>query len=215
MVSQYIVAGGLLAAGTILFGIGASAPSLFKAWTGSLDDYLRTLIDHPRAWQIAMHGMLAGVLATVAGAGVVTSILWTAGDRLFSALALIGFLLGAPLWAAFQAYRLSVPVWAAREAAKAGTPPPLFEPLQAWAGALFSIYMVLGYLAVAAYGGALLVTGLLPTWLGWTSLVFGTAGALSMMVGRWPRIAGMPLFEPPFMIGLMPLLIGILLLLHG
>jgi hypothetical protein len=78
--------------------------------------------------------------------------------------------------------------------------------LQGWVGVLFFIYMVLAYLATAAYGGALLQTELLPKWLGWLTLVVGLFGVISFVVGL-PTI-----FSIPAGVHLMPLLIGIVLL---
>lgn len=49
-------------------------------------------------------------------------------------------------------------------AARSGPVPVLFEPLHRWLGVLFFLYMVLAYLATAAYGGALLQTAALPGW---------------------------------------------------
>ena len=67
--------------------------------------------------------------------------------------------------------------------------------------------MVLGYLSVAAYGGALLGTGLLARWLAWTAVVFSLAGALGVLVR-------FRFFERPLMIHLVPGVIGIFLLLR-
>ena len=71
-----------------------------------------------------------------------------------------------------------------------GHRPLWFEPLRAWSGALFAIYMVLAYLAISAYGKALLATDLAPRWVAWTHLIFGLLGA----VGFVSRI---PMFNPP------------------
>ena len=92
-------------------------------------------------------------------------------------------------------------LWAAREFARTGAPPPWFEPWSTWAGLLFGIYSVLAYLAIMAYGAALLQTGLLARWIGWTCLVFGLLAA--------------PLVGPPLFIHVMPWFVGILLLKQG
>ena len=74
-------------------------------------------------------------------------------------------------------------------------------PACKWAGLLFGIYSVLAYLALMAYGAALLQTGLLVRWVGWTCLVFGLAAA--------------PFFGPPLFIHVMPWFVSILLLKQG
>lgn len=67
--------------------------------------------------------------------------------------------------------------------------------------------MVLGYLSVAAYGGALQGTGLLARWLAWNAVVFGLAGALGVLVR-------FRFFERPLMIHLVSGVLGIFLLLR-
>jgi hypothetical protein len=213
MANDHVVAGVLLVAGTLLFVIGAAGFSRFRS-SGTPTEYLNSLSAHPGTWQVAMRFLLAGVLVTALGFGLLSAVLWNAGDHLFSVIALVSYLLGAPLWAIFQAYRVAVPVGVAAEAASGAAPPPLFAAMQTWAGWLFTVYMTLAYIAIANYGGALLATGVAPPWIGWTSVVLGSAGALSMMIGGWPRIGGMSLIESPIWIQVTPLLVGIFLLLH-
>jgi hypothetical protein len=77
-----------------------------------------------------------------------------------------------------------------------------------WSNALFAVYMVLAYLAIAAYGRALLDTALVAPWLAKTHVIFGLAGAVGFAV----RI---PVFDPPLMIHLVPGILGIVLLVKG
>src|SRR5262245_42934624 len=73
--------------------------------------------------------------------------------------------------------------------------------------ALFAIYMVLAYLAIAAYGKALLATGLAPRWVARTLLIFGLLGAVGF-------VARIPVFNPPLMIHLVTGIVGVVLLLR-
>jgi hypothetical protein len=77
-----------------------------------------------------------------------------------------------------------------------------------WSGALFAVYMVLAYLAIAAYGKALSATGLAPRWLARTHLIFGLLGAVGF-------VARVPVFNPPLMIHLVPGILGVVLLVRS
>ena len=71
---------------------------------------------------------------------------------------------------------------------------------------LINIYVVMAFLAQAAIGGALVVSGLLPAWIGWTTVVWNLA---------W--LAVLALFARrdmyyPILHYVMPLVIGIALL---
>ena len=88
-----------------------------------------------------------------------------------------------------------------------GVVPLWFEPLQAWSGALFAIYMVLAYLAISAYGKALLAADVAPRWVARTHVIFGLLGAMGFL-------ARVPMFNPPLMIHLVPGILGVVLLVR-
>ncbi len=154
------------------------------------------------------------VTLTVVGFGAFTSVLRGAGDRLLSELGLVAYVFGAVFGIVSLVFRVTLEVWAAREMAQSGVLPIGFEAWRQWAALLFAIYMVIGYLSVAAYGGALLGTGLLARWLGWTAVIFGLAGALGFALG-FGFVVPFQWFHVPLMIYLVPGLIGIFLLLRA
>jgi len=82
--------------------------------------------------------------------------------------------------------------------------PNYYVPLTHWVAALFVIYTVLTLSGMIAYGGALLLTRLLPHWLGWVIIVYNLAGLV---------ILGVTADLPPFLHHLLPIVMGILLLL--
>lgn len=133
-----------------------------------------------------------------------TSLLRDAGDRTFSQVGLIAFVFGAVLWVINLAFRLSIDPWAAQETAKTGEIPEFYVPLTHWTGALFVIYTILAFSALAVYGGAILSMGVLPHWVGWLAIVYGLAGL---------GLVGFTGDSLPFLHHLMPLLMGILLFL--
>jgi hypothetical protein len=69
--------------------------------------------------------------------------------------------------------------------------PSWFEPWRQWAAALFAIYSVLAYCGLAAYGIALLTSGGLPRWIGWTCIV---AGLVAAPLGGLPLFIHVPLW---------------------
>ncbi len=159
---------------------------------------------HPRLWRWGTILFISGVVVTALALAMLTGLLRDAGDRTFSHLGLIAFVFGAVLWVICLAFRLSIDPWVAQETAKTGEVPEFYVPLTRWTGVLFVIYTILVFSALAAYGGAVLSTGVLPHWVGWISIVYGLAGL---------GLLGFTGDAPPFLHHLMPLLIGILLLL--
>ncbi len=169
-----------------------------------LREQLILIFDHPRLWRWATILFISGVVVTILGLTLLTTLLRDVRDWAFSQLGLVAFVFGAALWVIHLAFRLSIDPWAAQETAKTAVIPEFYVPLTRWTGVLFVIYTVLAFSALAAYGGAVLSTGVLPHWVGWLAIAYGLAGL---------GLLGFTGDAPPFLHHLMPLLIGILLLL--
>ena len=208
------LAGVLLVLAFILFAIGATLPLVGKKGNARffnlpVREYLRAVADNAVVWRRANVFMGAAGVALLAGLTMLTTILEGANERALSRLGLVGFLLAAVLWVIFSAFRAVVTVRAAQEMAAtgaAGAVPAYYEPMAQWAYGLFYAYAVVGFLSLAAYGGALLRVGLLPGWAGWTTIIFSMAMlALMLIMGDT-----LPAFH--YLPGL---LLGILLMLGG
>lgn len=198
----------LLVGGWVIFWTGAVNPAAWRFFTGaSLQEFLEIVAAHQVAWLWIAGSFALGVLLTLAGFVVLGLALRAAGDRIWSGLGQVAFLLGSVLWLASLAFRATVTISVAKEAASSGTVPPWFEPIRDWSGAMFAIYMVLAYLAIAAYGKALLVTNLAPRWLARAHMIFGFLGAVGF-------VARVPVFNPPLMIHLVPGILGVVLLVR-
>jgi hypothetical protein len=115
------------------------------------------------------------------------------------------FTIAAVLWVVFSAYRATVPIQVADVMAGGGSLQAYHQALAQWAGALFTTYATLAFLSLAAYGGAIIQTGLLPGWVGWATIIFSLGLLLLMLVmgDTLPAFHYLP-----------PLLIGILLLIR-
>jgi hypothetical protein len=74
----------------------------------------------------------------------------------------------------YLAFFLGVDLLAAQEIARTGMVPAYYEPLTLWTTALFWIYTVFAFSALAFYGGALLVAWVLPRWMSWSNRILRT-----------------------------------------
>jgi len=168
-------------------------------------DQLLVIAAHPQLWQLDIGFYISGVVVLLLGLTMLTMLLWDAGDRVFSPLALIAFLFGSVLMVIFLAFPLGVDPVAAQETARTGVVPNYYLPFHQWTQVLFVIYSILAFSALAVYGGAVLSTRVLPHWLGWLAIVYGLAGL---------GLVGVTGDADPFLHLVMPVVIGILLLLR-
>lgn len=209
--NEHRLAGILLVLSFISFAIGATIPIVGEKGNASIftmpmREHLLAVAGNAMAWRWANIFMGAAAVLLLAGLTMLTTILEGAGERVLSRLGLVGWLLAAVLWVIFSAFRAVVTVRASAEMVETDTVPTYYEPLAQWGSALFYIYAVIGFLALAAYGGALLQVTLLPAWAGWATLIFSIAILVLLLVqgDTLPAFHYMP-----------ALLIGILLVLRG
>lgn len=204
------VAGALLILGSILFLSGAGSYAFARDRGGPMifgqppRVWLRLVGEHPSLWRWATLLFIAGTIVTVMGFGLLTTQLRGAGDPGFAQLGLLAAAFGAALWVVNLAARLTIDPWAARLLAETDVIPESYTAISLWAGALYVIYTILTFAALAVYGGGVVATSLLPGWAGWAAIVYGLAGLVFFAVIR---------DAPPFLHYLMPILLGILLLL--
>ena len=207
--TQYRFTGITLIVGFLLFLAGASMPLTDTKgnfiWYLPPREWLLVIFAHPLLWQWDTLLLFGGSVVTALGLVLLTMLFRDAGDRAFSQLGLVAFVFGAVLWVIILAFRLSIDPWAAQETARTAVLPDFYVPLTLWTHALFVIYTILAFSALATYGAALLSTRVLPHWVGWLAIVYGPAWL------GWFAFTG---DVPPFLHYLLPLLMGILLLLR-
>jgi hypothetical protein len=129
----------------------------------------------------------AGVITLASGLVLFEAILRESGDRYFSRLGMVCNLFAAVAWFSYE--NLS------RRTFIADTP-DMAE--------LERYFVTLSGLAIVLYGAVLLRTRVLPQWVGWLSIIWGTYWPMRMFIVN--HIA-------PWMPSLIPVLFGILLLL--
>lgn len=211
ILTEYRITGVLLVLAFIAFAAGASLPLLgdkgnINIFTLPMREHLLAVSDNLAAWRWANISMGAAILVLTAGLTMFTTTLEGAGERTLSRLGLVGLLLAAVLWVVFSAFRAVVTIRAAEEIAATGSVPAYYEPLAQWGFALFYVYAVVGFLALASYGGSILQVGLLPAWAGWVSIIF-SVGMLCLLLITGDTLPAFHYFPP--------LLIGVLLMLRG
>jgi hypothetical protein len=204
------VAGALFILGAILIGVGASVATMAKdkggpvIWGQPPQEWLRLIFEHQDAWRWGAILWIAGMGATLLGLPLLTDLLRSAGDPGFAQVGLLAFTLSIALWIISLSFRASVDIWAARTAAATHIVPDSYAPLSAWSGALFVIFTVVAFVALAIYGGAILTSTLLPSWVGWASAIFALGGLAHLAITR----DSYPVLHHPMLI-----VIGVLLLL--
>lgn len=195
----------------ISFAIGATLPLVgekgnSRIFTLPMREHLLAVADNAVVWRWANIFMGAASVLLLVGLTMLTTILEGAGERVLSRLGLVGALLAVVLWVVFCTHRAVITIRAAQEAIGTGTVPPYYEPMAQWGFALFYVYALLGFLALAAYGGSLLLVGLLHAWVGWGTIIFSIA-MLGLLLIRGDTLPAFHYFPP--------LLMGILLLVRG
>jgi len=117
--------------------------------------------------------ILVGWVVAALGYVLLAALLRDEGDLIISALAAVLFLLGIGAAIVFWAFHVTPTVLAAEETVRTSNMPAYYEILQVSAESILGVYQMLGLIATAGFGWALLQTGMLPGWVGWVTLGWG------------------------------------------
>lgn len=178
--SQQVVAGWLLILSGIVFLPGG------LLFTG------RAILKWPAAqsqnflyWERGF--VMAAILLAALGFVLLAGLLGEAGDRILPPVGQTVFLIGAVLCLAVEAFSLS---------------------RQEYAYAPTVVFILLVFLGEAAFGGAILRSGLLPAWVGWVTVIWNLAWLVILPIAR-PQDMYYPwlFYTAPLVIGIM-LLVG-------
>ena len=181
LVSEQIVTGWLLIVSGLVFLVGG------LLYTG------RAIWKWPAAgtpaylrWERGV--VIAALVLLVAGLTLLGRRLEAGGDRLLAPAGLALFLIGAAAVIVAEAFALS---------------------RQGSLYAAIVIFVVLAFLAQALFGAALLQTGLLPRWVGWTTLLWNLGWLVVLPIARPNDM------YYPWLHYVAPVLMGTALLLKG
>jgi hypothetical protein len=128
---------------------------------------------HPEAYRWGGRIVLMGWIVAALGYVMLAALLREAGDPMISTLAAVLFLIAIGAAIVFWAFWVTPTLLAAEVTARTTIMPEYYETLQLAAESSLGVYQLLGLLATAGFGWALLQTGLLPSWVGWLTLGFG------------------------------------------
>jgi len=128
---------------------------------------------HPDEYRWGCRIVLIGWIVAALGYVMLAVLLRDAGDLIISTLASVLFLIAIASAFVFWAFSVSPTLLAAEETARTSNVPAYYESLQLAAESSLGIYQLLGLLATAGFGWALLQTGMLPSWVGWVTLGWG------------------------------------------
>ena len=157
-------------------------------------------------WLRVMALFVVMILLSTVGLGLLTLSLYQAGSRAVAPSALVLFALAATMFVGWATFEGTVTVWAAEETARASIVPTAYEPLLRWADVLFRLFMLLAYIAIGAFGAALLMTRAFPAWAGWGSLLLGGLGTLARLsdMAEFGVPAWLPPGAPAWILGSVP-----------
>jgi len=132
---------------------------------------------HPDEYRWGCRIVLIGWIVAALGYVMLAALLRDAGDPIISTLALVLFLIAIASAFVYWSFHVSPTLLAAEETARTSNMPVYYETLELSAESLLGVYQLLGLLATAGFGWALLQTGMLPSWVGWMTLGFGVLWA--------------------------------------
>jgi len=199
--------GVVLVAGLVAFLTGAVfwKPAVYQQ---ALPQALAAMAKDAARLRWIQSWMMVGIGTTTLGVALLARRIDLDGEHLWSTLGAACFALGAPLMLVSLAFGLTVRPWAADETVAKGEVPRGYEALDRFAGLLMATHMVTAYASWAFLGAALLRSGTVPAWLGWSGVGAGSLFAVGFVAFR-----GGP-FAPPFLAHVYTAVIGIVLLLR-
>lgn len=148
--------------------------------------FLKWPIEETSSYLIWERGfVIIGVLLNVVGLTLLEEMLRTAGDSFLARAGMVTYFFGAVIVVSAETAYLGKRDW-------------LYPQIV--------FYVMVAFVAQAAFGAALLQTGLVAGWVGWTTIIWNIAWLLIMLIVR-PRDVYYPVLHH-----VAPLIIGIALL---
>ena len=138
---------------------------------------LLIVVKHLNEYRWGFRIIFVGWVVAALGYVMLAALLRDAGDPIISTLAAMLFLIGIASAFVFWSFSVTVNVLAAEETARTSNVPAYYEILQLSAESSLGVYQLLGLLATAGFGWAVLQTGVLPSWIGWMTLGWGVVWA--------------------------------------
>lgn len=177
--SPQVVAGWLLILSALIFTVGGMLYTGRAIWKLPAGQTHRYLI-----WERGF--VIAALLVVVVGLSLLARLLEAASDSLLAPAGMVLLLIAASVAVFAETFAISRQEW-------------IYAPIVA--------FVVLAFLSQALFGAAILLTGLLPAWIGWGTILWNLGWLVILPIAR-PKD-----MYYPWLHYTAPLLIGIGLLL--
>ena len=160
-------------------------------WKLSLDEKLDHVADNQWAWWWVSIWELVGLFLMTAGVLGLTSLLNEAGGSPVASVGLGVYLIAVFAWVFGLIIQAASVSQAATQRTETQHTPSWIHPFWQAGHVAEGAWIIGSNLAYAVLGIAVLQTGLLPPWAGWTSLIGGTTLALAVLATRagFPQLA--------------------------
>jgi hypothetical protein len=169
------VSGSLLIASFVLWLPAAALPS--RVWTAPLRERLGLIAQQRRRWQTVNISIGGAAVLLVLGFAALAEPLERMGGGVLVPVSLAALVLGAALWLASIAFRVT-----AMAAASSEEPVVGLEAVSAWAGGLFLAWTALGNAAVVGFGAAVADSGYPAAWSGWAAIVLASLMLVQLLI---------------------------------
>lgn len=160
-------------------------------WQLSLDDKLDHVAKHDHDWWWVGSWSLVGLFLLTGGLSALTYLLADAGEPVLAFVGLGIYLVALIAWIYGLLFQTAGMSQAAKQRQETGVTPSWIHPLW-YAGYLSEGGWVVGAnIAYAVIGLAILNTGLLPGWAGWTAIAFGVLIPVGVAITKaaFPQLA--------------------------
>lgn len=151
-----------------------------------------------RSWGLIWQ--LFNPILVLAGFGFIATGLQKDAGRTTALVGLALILVSVALNALEATFYQSMTPWAAQEAARTGAKPEIFTAMFDWMNRSLQIaYMIFGLLGYAAFGWSFLQSATLPSWIGWSTLLWSSFWLLFTVTAQttlpvgvflWPWVLG-------------------------
>ena len=164
----------------------------------------------PRLWRVAIGALGASDVVLAVGVGVLAAALSTAAVSAIAVGAAVAFSIGTALAVATTTFEIAA-TYPPPETSDMDTWRDRLEPLNWWGYINEVAYLALAFASMAALGWAIVTSGVLAAWLGWSLIAVGTVFSVNVITGV-PRVGGAAPALVPYWVHVIALLIGIVAL---
>ena len=173
-------------------------------WKLPIAHQLDRIGEKSREWWWIAGWSVVGVVLMTGGLASLVSLLGEAGEPALSFSGLGLYLVAMAAWMFGLAVSYAAMSEAAKQKAETGETPSWVAPLGSAAYVAEATWVIAANIAYVFLGAAVLASGLLPAWAGWSAIGIGSALALLVLLARsgFPQMSDLA----PFVLGVAAIL---------